>query len=170
MRHSSIAAAVAAALAVTALVPGAATAQAAGTTTCPGLLRTPQTEFKPVVAQLSYQAPNKRDGEDIITAAYTKIPQADEVQFVLHSAPQVTWWKEISVTDQKGHVLRDQRDFTQDAKHDTRVLTLTRAEASACAYVWFSKAKTFGKHTPMYPVFVQASDLGNRIDLTWVKD
>ncbi|GAA4611348.1 hypothetical protein GCM10023195_47970 [Actinoallomurus liliacearum] len=85
-------------------------------------------------------------------------------------APEVTWWKQIRVADRQGYNIRDQKDFTQDAKHVTKVLAITKAEVDACAYVMFEKAKHLGQPTDMYQTNVKASDLGHRIDLTWVKD
>lgn len=172
MRRSSIAAGVAAlAAASLTAVPASAqavsVAQPAHAATCPAGWY----EYYPIPTMPTYEAPTPGgDPEDTVKASYTKIPQTDQVQFVLHSAPEVTWWKQIDIADRNFHAVRDQVDFTRDAKHVTKVLTVTKPEVDACAYLVFWKAKHLGQERAMYQTNVKSSDLGHRIDLTWVKD
>src|SRR3954454_18660508 len=128
-----------------------------------------------VSTALTYAAPNWNfDHEDNVQATYTPTGLNDRVQFVLHAAPNITWWKQIRVVNAAGKTLPGEIDYTQDAKHYTTVVTVTKSQLEFDQYVGlklvFSKAKTFGIHTDMYQTKIQASDLGQRIVLDWLWD
>ncbi|WP_055477855.1 hypothetical protein [Sphaerimonospora mesophila] len=111
-----------------------------------------------------------RNKEDVVTAVFTPIPQADQIQFVLHTVPGVTWWKEIRLVDGSRNTLADQADFTQDAKHHTKILTVDRSAVQKGVFLIYAKAKEWGAHTDRYEGKVPVAHLGHRIDITWQKD
>jgi hypothetical protein len=118
---------------------------------------------------LSYNAPNSQDREDTVKATFTRTQDPNSIQFVLSTAPDVTWWKGITITDlSSGRPLAS--DFTQDAKHTTGALKISRDAVQSGAYIAFSKAKEFGRHTRMYVATVPADQLGYRVDIHWLDD
>lgn len=127
-------------------------------------------QAEPIAMGDIYNAPNSADDEDRVGVVFTRIPQVNQVKFVLHSAPRVTWWKQIRLVDKAGETLAGQEDFTQDDKHHTRVLTIGRKAVEQGAFIVFAKAKVFGRHTDMYRVQIPLAHLGHRIDITWQDD
>lgn len=152
------------------MATGAAVFAAGGLLSAPAPASAAAGQAEPVAMRNIYDAPNSTDDEDTVGAVFTRIPQVNQVQFVLHSAPRVTWWKQIRLVDKAGETLSDQADFTQDDKHHTKVLSVGRKAVEQGAFIVFAKAKTFGRHTDMYRVQIPLSHLGYRVDITWQKD
>lgn len=159
------------------LIAGAAVL-AAGGALCASVARpAPASAHTRVVAPAVGAAPipeadlyDVRNQEDVVTAVFTPIPQADQIRFVLHTVPGVTWWKEIRLVDGSRKTLADQADFTQDAKHHTKVLTVGRSAVRKGVFVIYAKAKELGAHTDRYEGKVPVAHLGHRVDITWQKD
>ncbi|MBE3010408.1 hypothetical protein IL992_14565 [Microbispora sp. NEAU-D428] len=135
-----------------------------------------------------YNAPNSQDSEDVVTASAVPIANKDVVEFVLTTASQVTWRKELVLCamacdstptgtsywndpDQGANFALD-GDYTQDSKHTTKVMPISRTHVTGLVGVtlYVKKAKAFGNMWVMYPVKVPADHLGYRITLTWSKD
>jgi len=88
-----------------------------------------------------------------------------EVEIVLKSASNVTWWKEIKAFDLQGATLGWVQ--TQDGAHGPVSM---RFDAQAVDSIVFGKAKAFGVHTGMYQVIDLWSKRGNRLTFEWRSD
>ena len=90
---------------------------------------------------------------------------ANEVEVVLTTAPNVTWWKEIMAFDKKATALAWIQ--TQDNAHGPVAM---RLDVTLTDSIVFSKAKFLGIHTAMYQVLDLASRRGKRVIFNWRSD
>lgn len=107
----------------------------------------------------------------------------DEIEIVLKTDPNVTWWKSIIVKDfNGGKQTRVNSISTQDDDHGPKAMRQNFANVVADQedghFFWlvFAKAKVLGVHTEMYDLGwgrlqESLSDLkGKRVIFTWQKD
>ena len=103
----------------------------------------------------------------------------DQIEIVLKSDPNVTWWKSIIVRDgaRSGETVNS--ISTQDDDHGPKAMRLNFADLHNTWSLDFAKAKVLGVHTNMYrfagwgggverPFFEGLN--GKRVIFTWQKD
>ena len=127
-----------------------------------------------------------RDGDVIMLTqeARSDIPR-DQVEIILKTVDEVTWWKEVKLTTGTylgpDHYQVDRRvtvnaASTQDRNHGPTEPFRFNIRAISDAYggLVFSKAKFLGAHTEVY--FLPASEFitgnmgGKRLTFTWQRD
>ena len=124
------------------------------------------------------------DGDVImITVEEDKGIAADQIEFVLKSDPNVTWWKSIAVyqiANADGRAAKDEivnSISTQDDDHGPKAMRVTVTNTTNSTVgdfgLHFAKAKVLGVHTNMYILnraeFFNALK-GKRVIFTWQKD
>ena len=127
-----------------------------------------------------------RDGDVILlTQEARRDLLPDQVEIILKTADEITWWKEVKLTTGTylgpDHYRVDERvtvkaASTQDRFHGpTRRIRFSLREIErAYGGIVFSKAKFLGAHTEVY--FLSAYDLiqanmgGKRLTFTWQRD
>ncbi len=106
----------------------------------------------------------------------------DQIEFVLKTDPNVTWWKSIMAQDgitksggSWGEWSTVNSISTQDDDHGPKSMRINLAEINQVHFqLVFAKAKVLGVHTEMY-FFVKTTQTfaglkGKRVTFTWQKD
>lgn len=116
------------------------------------------------------------DGDVIRVREEPKAVPADQLEIVLETPLNVTWWKEIKVYGYvRGRLVTLNSVASQDDDHGPKAMRLRLSQFGTYPFsLGFSKAKAFGVHTEMYWMFhgtVNWSSLGGkRITFVWEKD
>ena len=88
-----------------------------------------------------------------------------QMQIVLQTPSNITWWKEIKAFDAWGNPIS--WVDTQDNVHGPVTMTIDTRTAIALV---FSKAATFGVHTGIYNLRNLSAEAGERVVFTWDRD
>jgi hypothetical protein len=123
------------------------------------------------------------DGDVIMmTVEDDKGIAADQIEIVLKTDPNVTWWKSIILKQQ---ITRPDDSYvgqvtvnsisTQDDDHGPKAMRVRLADASRNrSQLVFAKAKVLGVHTDMYYFADRLGNFnglnGKRVVFTWQKD
>lgn len=105
--------------------------------------------------------------EDTVSLDESAIADGSSVQFVLESAPVVTWWKALELHAPDDHIIRSVE--TQDANHGPQSMSASATELRGARLV-LAKAKIFGIHTGMYELRNLDTELGNNLHFVWETD
>ena len=101
----------------------------------------------------------------------------DQIEIVLKSDPNVTWWKSIIVRDgaRSGETVNS--ISTQDDDHGPKAMRMNFADVKNTGwfYLAFAKGKFLGVHTQMYYIGGAGQEFfnglnGKRVIFTWQKD
>jgi hypothetical protein len=88
-----------------------------------------------------------------------------QIQVVLETPPNITWWKEIKAFDAGGNPIGSVD--TQNGVHGPVTMTIDTRTAVALV---FSKAATLGIHTGIYDLRNLSAEDGKRLVFTWDRD
>jgi hypothetical protein len=105
--------------------------------------------------------------EDTISVTISPAASPDDVEFVLETAPEVTWWKAIELRSADG-AMTAQRE-TQDSDHGPHSFS-AHADDLVGSRLTLAKAKIFGIHTGMYELQNLSGQRGSRIHFLWQRD
>jgi hypothetical protein len=119
------------------------------------------------------------DGDIITLKKEPRAVAADQIEFVLETPLNVTWWKGLTLAHQtyksEGEVQALQSIFTENERHRSNSI-IVRAYDSAVPNGYmlvFYKAKALGVHTEVYrlPIGLDTRHLrGYRLTFVWEKD
>ena len=105
---------------------------------------------------------------DRIWVRFENVLSANDTEFVLETASNITWWKELKLVRANGEPMG--LIMMQDDDHGPRGLRIP-VDQLAGATVHFSKAKLFGVHTGMHKLIEDFTSLGGqRVTFTWDQD
>jgi hypothetical protein len=104
-----------------------------------------------------------------------------KIRFVLDTAPQVKWWKGLTVYQNelptrynpRGVWLKLGHVFVEDRYSHGRSLEIHVNQLRGGVVLVFEKAKAFGAHTPMHGMLLTEAEghlAGETIYFTWEKD
>jgi hypothetical protein len=107
--------------------------------------------------------------QDTISVTRSLGADPNAVEFVIETAPNITWWKglELRVPFGSGELL-DVRE-TQDNNHGPHAFARPADELVGSRLV-LSKAKLFGVHTGMYELYNLSAQRGRRLHFLWQRD
>lgn len=88
-----------------------------------------------------------------------------QIQIVLQTPPNITWWKEIKAFDAWGNQIS--WVDTYNGVHGPVTMTIDTRTAVALV---FSKAATLGIHTGIYDLRDLSAEAGKRLVFTWDRD
>lgn len=105
--------------------------------------------------------------EDTISLTLGRAANPGEVEFILETASNVTWWKALELRSRAGQMVSQVE--TQDANHGPRRFTVP-ADALVGARLTLAKAKLFGIHTGMYELQNLSPYRGRSFHFLWQRD
>ncbi|MFL6231356.1 MAG: hypothetical protein ACJ741_21485 [Pyrinomonadaceae bacterium] len=118
------------------------------------------------------------DGDIITLRKEPRAVASDQIEFVLETPLNVTWWKGLTLAHQtyrsEGETRAIQSVFTENESHRSHsIIVRAYDQLAPTGYMLvFSKAKALGAHTEMYrlPVGDTRYLRGYRLTFTWDKD
>lgn len=102
---------------------------------------------------------------DIIWMYTNNGPGGNEIEIVLETDQDITWYKEIKAFDVHNNALG--WVSTQDHAHGPVSMLISLNNAHALV---FTKAKAFGIHTGEYVVYDLSAKAGKQLVFSWQKD